>query len=124
MVVSAISSEVALVVLYASRMTDTVARARTGLPLVFDAPVQCPAGRKIGLGRGGSSGCYCAIEHSQILAAENPSSLLAYCLPTVGHLSCPTWQAEKERIAEGRRTELVDQRVAPVEPGRVPVAGA
>lgn len=105
-------------------MAETASRVRTGLPLVFDAPVMCPAGSKIGLGRGGSSGCYCAIERSEILAAENPSSLLAYCLPTRGHLRCPTWQAEKERIAAARsKVPLAESRES-VEPGRVKVAGA
>lgn len=105
-------------------MTDTLARARSGLPLVFDFPVECPAGVAIGLGKGGSSGCHCRVEDSDILAAENPSSLMAYCLSAQGHKRCPTWQAEKERIAAGRRTQLIDQRLAPVEPGLVPVAGA
>lgn len=105
-------------------MADTASRVRTGLPLVFDFPVECPAGTNIGLGRGGSSGCFCAIEHSEILAAENPSSLIAYCLSAQGHRRCPTWQSEKERIAERRRKALTEERFASAEPGRVPVAGA
>lgn len=105
-------------------MADTASRVRTGLPLVFDFPVECPAGTNIGMGKGGSSGCWCAIERSEILAAENPSSLISYCLSAQGHRRCPTWQAEKERIAERRRKPLADERFGPAEPGLVPVAGA
>lgn len=102
-------------------MADT----RTGLPLVFDFPVRCPAGTKIGMGPGGSSGCHCRIEDSDILAARDPGTLTFYCLPETGHQRCPTWQAEKERIAEGRRSALTDTPLGTsVEPGRVKVAGA
>lgn len=104
---------------YTSRMADT----RTGLPLVFNDPVRCPAGSKIGAGPDGSSGCHCSIEDSVILAGRDPGTLTFYCLPETGHQRCPTWQAEKERIAEGRRAPLT-ATAGSVAPGRVKVAGA
>lgn len=104
-------------------MADTATRQRVGLPLVFDFPVQCWAGIQIGMGKGGSSGCHCTVEDSDVLAAESPSSLVSFCLSRHGYRSCPTWQAEKERIAAERRAPLT-ATAGSVEPGQTQVAGA
>lgn len=106
-------------------MADTRSRIQSGLPLVFDDPVVCPAGSKIGAGSGGSSGCHCHVEESVILAARDPGTLIHYCLNADGYKRCATWQSEKERIAEQRRAPLIDAgRDESVAPGRVKVAGA
>lgn len=71
---------------------------------MFDAPVKCPGGEAIGETMKGS-GVHCRIEDSEVLADENPSSLVAFCCGN--YRNCPTWQAEKHRIAEQRRTPLI-----------------
>lgn len=86
-------------------MSDTRVRITAGLPRVFDPVVGCPAGEPIGEALEGS-GCHCRVEHSAILAATSPRSLLAFCLGD--YRACPTWQAEKERVWADMRTELVD----------------
>lgn len=89
-------------------MAETASRQRTGLPLQFDAPVQCPAGRFIALGKRGASGVECRIEHSDIMSSDQSATLVSYCLNRSGYRQCPSWQAEKEHIWAGKREELVD----------------
>lgn len=71
---------------------------------MFDAPVKCPAGEAIGETRKGS-GVRCRVEESSILADQDPRSIIAYCCGDYG--TCPTWQAEKARIAAQRRESLI-----------------
>jgi hypothetical protein len=87
-------------------MPDTRVRQRVGLPRVFDPCVTCPGGAPIGEAPGGS-GCECRIERSAILASIDPSSLVKFCLSADGYQTCPTWQAEKQRVW-ARRALLPD----------------
>ena len=63
---------------------------------------RCPAGRFIAMTRDGSPGCLCAIEGEPISLARQPSSLVDFCFGE--HARCPTWRAEVDRIAAGRKT--------------------
>ena len=47
--------------------------------------------------------CFCRIEQSLIEGRVNPDSLAAFCAGN--HLSCPTWQADKE--AEWEKRDLL-----------------
>lgn len=87
-------------------MPDTMVRTKSGLPRVFDAVVECPAGEPIGEALAGS-GCACRIEESALMAATDPSTLTAFCLGR--YIECPTWQADKHRIWVGRKMRLIDQ---------------
>lgn len=86
-------------------MTDTLARTKVGLPHVFDPAVECPGGEPIAETVNGS-GVRCRVEHSSILSDQDPKSLILWCCSE--YRTCPTWQAEKDRIAEGRRAALVE----------------
>lgn len=86
-------------------MPDTKVRTKAGLPRVFDAVVQCPAGEPIGEALAGS-GCACRIEESALMAATDPSTLIAFCLHD--YQTCPTWQADKQRIWAAQRRRLID----------------
>lgn len=46
----------------------------------------------------------CQVEGSTLSSAEDPQSVLTFCLGD--HQACPSWMAEKEAIAAGRRTAL------------------
>lgn len=76
------------------------------MPRVFDAPTACPAGAVIAETIEGS-GCRCRVEHESLTATSSPSSLIRYCLSREGYQHCPTWIAEKQRIAQARKP-LVD----------------
>lgn len=78
---------------------------RIGLPRVFDVNVVCPAGRPIAESAKGS-GVFCRLTRSAILSQEDSESLGFCC--SEAYRRCPVWQAEKERIEEGRRVEIVD----------------
>lgn len=86
-------------------MSDRV-RQETGLPLVFDAKVECPAGEPIGETPRGS-GVACRLTHTAITSQENPRALLAFCCSSK-YRRCPVWEAECERIAAARREALVE----------------
>lgn len=88
-------------------MPETRVQARSHLPLVFDAAIQCPAGLPIGETLKGS-GCVCRIEDSELLSASDPSSLQRFCLND--YQDCPTWQAEKDWIHKmrDRKRRLID----------------
>lgn len=81
------------------------ARQETGLPRVFKPVVACPAGEPIGETPRGS-GVRCRLTHSNVLAQDDPRSILAFCCSS-GYRRCPVWLAEKERIAAQRREALV-----------------
>jgi hypothetical protein len=74
-----------------------VARREEAL-LMRERPVTCPAGGRVtGVGR--DRGCFCAIEQQVITAKDDPTSLFAYCEGR--YTDCPTWRAEKDRVASG-----------------------
>ena len=73
-----------------------------------DFEVACPAGRAIGMTPQGS-GCRCFIAHESVCTHTDPSSLVNFCANDPGYQRCPTWRAEKERIAEQRREPLVTE---------------
>lgn len=47
---------------------------------------------------------HCRVEGTTLTSAADPQSLLTFCMGSP--LSCPSWQAEKEAIAAGRRDVL------------------
>lgn len=81
------------------------ARQETGLPRVFKAVVECPAGVPIGETPKGS-GVECRLTDSAVLSQEDPRTLLAYCCSS-GYRRCVVWLAEKERVEAGRRESLI-----------------
>lgn len=81
-------------------------RERAGLPLVLDFQVACPAGTFVGETPKGS-GCRCCIAHETVCTHTDPASLVKFCANDPGYKRCPTWIAEKERIAAERREPLV-----------------
>lgn len=54
----------------------------------------------------GDAGCYCAIEEGVVDGRTQTSSITAYCMSAAGHTDCPTWRAEKDRVAAGRTEKL------------------
>lgn len=92
-------------------MPTTKVRERVQLPLLINVDVTCPAGLAVGVTPSGS-GCRCKIAHETITTGLNPRSLVAFCL--ADYKRCPTWQAEKDRIAEGRSAPLVTLDQIPV----------
>jgi len=71
--------------------------------LIDQKDVICPAGEACGAGKA----VRCRIEHSTIVAAENPSTVQGFCLGQ--YMLCPTWQAEKQRIEANRIAPLVSE---------------
>jgi hypothetical protein len=59
--------------------------------------IKCPAGSVIG-----DAGCWCALEQGVIDGRTQTTSIGAYCMSVEGHKECPTWQAEKDRIADSK----------------------
>lgn len=65
----------------------------------------CPAGR-FAAGSPTGPGCYCGVEGGEpITIGTQPSSLTRWCFGD--YVTCPTWRAEKRRIAEARKLPLV-----------------
>ena len=46
----------------------------------------------------GGTGCVCGITGDLISAAQNPSTLAAFCFDDEGYRTCPTWRADKHEI--------------------------
>jgi len=81
-------------------MPETMVRVRSGLPRVFDAQIECPAGEPIGETLKGS-GCACHVEDNVLLSSTDPASLMRFCLGD--YRICPTWRTEKDWIAANRQ---------------------
>lgn len=64
--------------------------------------ITCPAGELKG-----SASCFCSIESGVIEGQINPATIENWC--SGAYDACPTWRAEKERIAAGAKS-FVDQR--------------
>ena len=71
-----------------------------------DDDIRCPAGRVVG-----DSGCFCALEGGVIDGRTQTTSITGYCMSDDGHKECPTWTAEKDRIANARdsRKSILDK---------------
>jgi hypothetical protein len=67
--------------------------------LIDDADVVCPAGCPALAG----TGVRCRIEVHTLDARLEPSAIRGYCL--ADYQACPSWQAEKDAIREGRDAE-------------------
>lgn len=67
--------------------------------------ITCPAGKL-----SGDAGCYCTIEDGLIDGRKSPESLTVFCAGD--YKACPTWQLEKDRIAENKkaRSYLEEER--------------
>lgn len=46
----------------------------------------------------------CRVEDTELSSSSDPQSMLTFCLGN--HLECPSWQAEKEAMAAGKRGAL------------------
>lgn len=64
--------------------------------------IQCPAGTVVG-----DSCVRCAVEQGTIDGRTDTSTVGNFCMSN--YALCPSWQAEHERIAEGRKT-VFDRR--------------
>lgn len=62
-----------------------------------DDDIACPAGRRVG-----DAGCYCALEEHVVDGRTETSSITGYCMSAEGHKECPTWRAEKQRLADSK----------------------
>ena len=71
--------------------------------LINQSDLRCPAAETCGAG----TAVRCRIEHSVIEAATSPSTLQSFCL--FKYVECPTWQAEKARIAANKTAPLVSE---------------
>lgn len=58
-----------------------------------DQDIVCPAGRVVG-----DAGCFCALEEGVIDGRTQTASITGFCMS--GYEGCPTWQAEKQRVAD------------------------
>lgn len=66
------------------------------------ADIECPAGELRG-----ECSVYCSVETQPIDGRLNPDSVQAFCAGA--YTACPTWIAEKERIAAANNTPLAEQ---------------
>ena len=68
--------------------------------LIDPEDIVCPAGCPALAG----TGVYCRVAHEAIDGRLNPYALRDFCLGE--YKRCPTWRADKEAVAEGRRGAL------------------
>lgn len=68
--------------------------------LIDTEDIGCPAGCPALAG----SGVLCRVEHHVIDGRLNPYTLRDFCLGE--YKACPTWRADKDAVAEGRRGAL------------------
>lgn len=87
-------------------VTEQGRRPRALLLTVRQPVVRCPAGSAVAETPEGSA-CRCHVEDTTISLLRDPSSFVHFCMGD--YTRCPTWQAEKERIAAGERDELIDR---------------
>lgn len=86
---------------YPGAMTATMnPRLPRPTRLIDAEDITCPAGCPARAG----SGVLCRIEGEVIDGRMNPSSLMSFCLGA--YKTCPTWIADKDAIAAGRRGAL------------------
>jgi hypothetical protein len=83
--------------------TDEVVATGPALLLrqLEDKDIACPAGRVVG-----DACVFCSIEEGPIDGRTQTMSVTGFCMSVEGHKTCPTWQAEKERIAANRTEKL------------------
>lgn len=73
-------------------------------PEFKDACSRCPAAA-VTQRVDGEVSVVCGVEGTVLSSATDPQSVLTFCMGD--HLGCPSWQAEKEAIAAGRKAALV-----------------